>query len=62
MAPKSKSTWIGLQVVLVIPMGTQSNHTKNGAPSLHDRRAIRAQNFTTMAIKQNGCGLDFRST
>ena len=43
-------------------MGTQSYHTKNGAPSLHARRAIHARDFTTMAIKQNGCGLDFRST
>ena len=53
VALKSKSTWIGLQVVLVIPMGTKSNHTKNGAPSLRDRRAIRARNFTSMVIKQN---------
>ena len=40
VALKSKSTWIGLQVGLVPPIGTQRYQKKFERASLHPQRAI----------------------
>ena len=61
VAPFSKLLQIMLLRILVIPIGTTSYHPKNERASFHARLAKRAQSFTTILIKQNWCGLDYRS-